>query len=283
MSRTSRISRAWWFSLVLLALAWVSIELWTRPHEDSADELVRSSGSSKMPAEIEGTDESGALLPVSSETRSRESGETHRGSLDLPPTAREVLESYWGPLSPEDEAKLLAEGIDLNSRRVIPPWSEVEGALRSQVVEQSLPSLDDSVRARVDWDGVVTQEALSKRFTITNPDRALTVGELREVEVIAQRHNPKLQEMAEQWAAGIRSAVSAKWGASGFEKSPLTTCLVPRDARRAFFAAASAQDQWAVKLRLYADEFPELVQLDSMISETRMARDREIQRRLEQR
>lgn len=196
-------------------------------------------------------------------------------------TGREALESLWGPLSDDEIAKLAEEGIQLDQELILPPWEEVESALRAQLVEMGEEEMAKKVESKVDWTSPATGDDLKARFgDVVRKGSELSEHTVAEANRIADRYNQDLRLLAENYVAGLRSALEATWNSGNIEKSPLTTVLIPRQPGKVFHAGAAASKGWAVKILLYRDEFPEVYGLSAQLSTTRQQRDRDIRQLL---
>jgi hypothetical protein len=202
--------------------------------------------------------------------------EPDRAVLHVPrkPTARESLVSFWGELTPEAEARIRGEGIDLDIEYEVPAWEDVADHIRVQLCDLTPEQLEALRKSEREWPDVLTADALREQFPIVG-QRKLRIDEavLAEVDALAAEHNARIGLKTADLVQGIQFALRESWASNAVQKSPITTQAIPPDTRVGFYASACAHNGWAARVKLESDRYPELVRLKSEIAA--LCRDRD--------
>ncbi len=147
MTRSTTVVRLAAGLATLAALAWFFAR---RDHPHVGVEEARERATLASPERSTAQDSDSASSPRIAAARAPSDAP---GNADTSRTARDILESLWGPLSPAQETRLADEGIELDARCSIPEWSTVETAMRSRLVELSSSNAKNQ---REDWGTVLS-------------------------------------------------------------------------------------------------------------------------------
>lgn len=184
-------------------------------------------------------------------------------------TVREVMEEFWGAEWAVVEQRLLAEGIDLEEAHALEPWEEIE----AKIAQRILPPEEHwkgALESGLKWPDPLTVEWIQHHF---GTQRELDGIDLGEIEAIASPYNERILDALERHRQGIELALRHKWLLGQYRRSPRTTKALPQDTRRAFLSAGTAGGGWAVTMSLYAEDHPDLLQIEREFVEERGARD----------
>jgi hypothetical protein len=193
-------------------------------------------------------------------------------------SGRAVLTKLWEALSPEVEAQLISEGVDLDAPVDVPPWSDVEERFRREIGDSSEQECLDARWSILSWPDELNVESLSRRFSIIK-SKSISIGDLQLAEVVSlvEQDNLDLADVATLYCDGPRNAKQSVWNRGGYEKSPVSTIPIPPVPRRAFYSTACAHGGWAAKPELFYDEFPELAELLAKSQQLQKQRDRKVE------
>lgn len=256
------------FAIVGVALASVvAIVLWTiyGNGEPAPDPVASTPRSLEDPAAAPAHEAVEVSAPL----------EEHlREPTAVPPSGRRVLEDLWGPIPRDIEATLKTE-VDLDAPFDFGPWEEAADHFAQTLGDLTQEEFDNTLAGLVGWPTELTPDSLRAAMLI---DKNTPLGEV-EMEAI---HNlvaedvATINDLARTYCEGLRTAKRAAWARGDYTKSPMTTRMIPKNARAAFYTTASAHRGWAAKIHLFSDENQDLLQLLEQVEARKGERDRKI-------
>jgi len=197
-----------------------------------------------------------------------------REATAVAPSGRHVLEDLWGPI-PRDIEAILKTEVDLDAPFVFGPWEDAADHFAQTLGDLTQEEFDNTLAGLVGWPTELTPDSLRAAMLI---DKNTPLGEV-EMEAI---HNlvaedvATIHDLARTYCEGLRTAKRAAWARGDYTKSPMTTRMIPKNARDAFYTTASAHNGWAAKIHLFSDENQDLLQLLEQVEGSKGERDRKI-------
>ena len=168
----------------------------------------------------------------------------------------------------------MLEGIQLDEGVEVPPWESVADRLSEQLGHLGTDERKGVVDLATRWPDQLTPEWIQRQYG--PPPVPLTDVHVSEIGRLVVDEQRIVADFASQFADGLDFAYRIEWQRGSFEKSPLTTSLIPVQSRRAIAAKAAAASGWAAKLRIYAEDYPDLAQLEILLAQARGARDTKV-------
>ncbi|MCY3000594.1 MAG: hypothetical protein NTV21_02115 [Planctomycetota bacterium] len=192
-------------------------------------------------------------------------------------TIRNVFEELDVRLTPELLEGLAADGVDLNQPIEIPPWEDVHSHFEQELGSLSQEKADAYVKSVLDWPAELSAAVLAKKFPLIS-ERGITLDDLQlaEIDALVSGRNHEIESLAVQYCDGLRYALESEWRSGRFHKAPVSSRVIPKTGRRAFYAAATGHRAWAAKIYLYEEDYPELRALSAGARQAATERDRQV-------
>lgn len=189
----------------------------------------------------------------------------------------DVLDEIGVSMTPELAEELAADGVKLDQPVEVPPWEEVHAYFEQKLGSLPQQEADDRVAAMLAWPKEVTAEALTQKFP-TIGERGIELNDLQlaEISILVAEKNRFIENAAIELCDGIRYALQSEWQSGRYEKSPISTLVLPKPGRRAFYGTAAGHRAWGARVLLFSEDYPDLVALSDSAYRARKERDRQV-------
>lgn len=179
----------------------------------------------------------------------------------------EALERVWGAQWERVASRYEKAGIDLSHAVTFPPWEQVEGRVRDEFLVAA-ETLEELVRENSGWPAEPTAGEIAR---LLGRD-VLGAEELdRALDAAAPLHE-EIDAQARIYADMVAEARRQLWERDDFTRSPLIGVPAPDRAQTLLHGGFISVDGWNVIYKVWADDFPWLVEQRSLLK--RLVRER---------
>jgi hypothetical protein len=191
-----------------------------------------------------------------------------------PVPARAFLAEYWGVDWARIEATMLEQGLDLDVPYHFRPWEEVAEGFKS-LFEFSDEKIESRREQKVGWPLTLTPEWILQEYPMAAKEgRTIGPREIAEIEDLTSEVNARLYENFDRWTSGMSRAMEDAWNQGAFVKAPFATYGVPPlKEGHAFYAGARSGNGWSVRLQLFREDHPDLMDLARDMARMRQERE----------
>lgn len=139
---------------------------------------------------------------------------------------------------------------------------------------------DKTRETQLDWPETWNSEWVKRKWGM---ELELDPIDLAELDALAQPFSDTIEVALARHREGTELALRHKWQMGQFERSPLTTEAFARRPMRAFWSASTAGGGRAVRIELYPEDHPDLIELEREYVGRRFERDAAVRAWLRQR
>jgi hypothetical protein len=164
---------------------------------------------------------------------------------------RDRLASYWGTRWPEQEAKMLAAGLDLDQPYEFTPWEAAAPELEAHLT-LSDSARNGQVQGLLEWPETPDRDALARSLSIRLPEEKVAG-----IVQLAEPYNERIRGLAHEWTDMLQAHLYDAWSSGRFQKAPFTS--VGLEQEQGFHVQALGGRGWTATIVLVEDDCPDMM------------------------